>query len=75
MHGRVGYVYGSTRRWGMKYRFYMEVTDPRTGETVRCEWDGLTLLGAKQMYKATATKYAVNNYVAQVERFGWEEMK
>jgi hypothetical protein len=59
----------------MSYRFWIEVTEPKTGETVRCEWSGLTLTAAKQMYKATETKYAVNNYVAPVERFGWEEME
>lgn len=58
-----------------KYLFYIEVTEPKTGETVRCEWAGLTLNAAKQMYKATETKYVINNYVAPVERFGWEEMK
>ena len=59
----------------MTYRFWLEVTEPKTGETVRCEWSGLTLTVAKQMYKATGEKYAVNNYVAPIERFGWEEMK
>ena len=59
----------------MQYKFWLEVTDPKSGETVRCEWAGLTLTLAKQMYKATAEKYVINNYVAPVERFGWEEMK
>jgi hypothetical protein len=59
-----------------KYLFYVEVTEPKTGETVRCEWAGLTLALAKQMYKATNTNYSVYaNYVAPVERFGWEEMR
>lgn len=59
-----------------KYEFYIEVTEPKTGETVRCEWTGLTLALAKQMYKATQNNYSVyGNYLAPLERFGWEEMK
>lgn len=59
-----------------KYLFYVEVTEPKSGETVRCEWAGLTLALAKQMYKATNTNYSVySNYVAPVERCGWEEMR
>lgn len=59
-----------------KYLFYIEVTEPKTGETVRCEWTGLTQTVAKQMYKATENNYSVQaNYLAPLERFGWEEMK
>jgi hypothetical protein len=57
------------------YRFWLEATDPKSGETVRFEWDNLTMLEAKKMHKLTETKYAVNNYVAPIERYGWEEMK
>jgi hypothetical protein len=56
-----------------KYRFYTEVTDPETGNTVRVQWDNLTLLEAKKMYRLTADKGSV--HFAQAERFGWEEMK
>lgn len=59
----------------MAYRFYVEVTEPKTGETVRCEWAGLTMLAAKQMYKATEKNYTTHNHIAPLERFGWEEMK
>jgi len=59
-----------------RYKFWMEVTEPKTGETVRCEWANLTMLGAKQMYKTTERNYSVYaNYHAPLERFGWEEMK
>lgn len=57
------------------YRFYTEVTDPKSGETVRVEWDGLTLANAKKMYKLTEEHYAVKDYVATVERTGWELMR
>ena len=56
-----------------KYRFHTEVTDPETGNTVRVQWDNLTLLEAKTMYRLTADKGSVHH--AQVDRFGWEEMK
>lgn len=60
----------------MKYIFWLEVTEPKTGETVRCEWSGLTLTAAKQMYKATNTNYSVQAaYHAPLEQFGWKEMK
>lgn len=56
-----------------KYRFYIEVTDPETGNTVEVQWDNLTMLEAKTMYRLTADKGSV--HFAQAERFGWEEMK
>lgn len=59
----------------MKYLFWLEVTETLNGETVRLEWDGLTLAEAKLMNKLTLTRYGVKDYVAEVERFGWEEMK
>ena len=60
----------------MKYVFWLEVTETLNGETVRLEWDGLTLAEAEKMHKLTLTKYAPRNgYVAEVERFGWKEMK
>ena len=59
----------------MKYLFWLEVTETLNGETVRLEWDGLTLAEAKLMNKVTLTRYGVKDYVAEVERFGWEEMK
>lgn len=57
------------------YTFWLEVTDPKSGETVRFEWDNLTMLEAKKLNKLTDTKYVVNDYVATIERFGWKEMK
>lgn len=57
------------------YKFYLEVTDPKSGETVQLEWDGLTLLEAKKMHKLTEKRYAVTSYVAAMERFGWELMR
>jgi hypothetical protein len=58
------------------YKFWLEVTEPKSGETVRCEWANLTLLAAKQMHKTTEKNYSVYaNYLAPLERFGWEEMK
>jgi uncharacterized protein (DUF427 family) len=57
------------------YYFYLEVTDPKSGETVRVEWDGLTLAEAKKMNKLTEKRYAVTSYVAAMERFGWELMR
>lgn len=56
-----------------KYRFHTEVTDPETGNTVRVQWDNLTMLEAKTMYRLTADKGSI--YFAQAKRFGWEEMK
>lgn len=58
-----------------KYLFFIEVRPTEDAEVVRCEWTHLTLTVAKQMYKATGEKYAVNNYVAPLAMFGWEEMK
>ena len=55
------------------YRFYTEVTCPETGNTVRVQWDNLTLLEAKTMYRLTEYKGSVHH--AQVDTFGWEEMK
>lgn len=57
------------------YLFYLEVTDPLSGETVQVEWDGLTLLEAKKMHKLTEKRYAVTNYAAPIERYGWELMR
>ena len=59
----------------MKYLFWLEVAETLNGETVRLEWDGLTLAEAKLMNKLTRTRYGVKDYVAEVECFGWEEMK
>ena len=55
-----------------KYRFYIEVRPTEDAEEVRCEWTGLTLLAAKQMYKATDKNYSVQ--AAYLTRFGWGEM-
>ena len=55
-----------------KYRFYIEVRPTEDAEVVRCEWTGLTLLAAKQMYKATDKNYSVHG--AYLTRFGWGEM-
>ena len=61
----------------MKYLFSVEVTNPADDclESVRLEWDGLTLAEAKLMNKVTLTRYGVKDYVAKVECFGWKEMK
>jgi hypothetical protein len=74
--------YRTIDMWGAtlatsKYMFWLEVTDPKSGETVRLEWDCLTLAEAKKLTKLTETKYKYSgkNYVAQMERYGWEEMK
>jgi hypothetical protein len=59
-----------------KYSFFIEVRPTEDGETVRCEWTGLTLLAAKQMYKATDKNYSVQAaYLAPLAMFCWEEMK
>ena len=59
----------------MKYMFHVEVTETPDSEPVRLEWDGLTLAEAKLLNKLTHTRYRVNDGVAEVESFGWEEMK
>lgn len=56
-----------------KYTFVLEVTDPNNGETVKMQWDNLTLLEAKALHRVTANKGSI--YHAQAERFGWKEMK
>ena len=56
-----------------KYTFHTEVLDPQTNSTVRVQWDNLTLLEAKTMFRLTGDKGSI--YFAQAERFGWEEMK
>ena len=53
----------------------MDVTDPKSGETVQIEWDGLTLLEAKKMHSLTEKRYAVTNYAAPIESYGWELMR
>lgn len=57
------------------YKFHIDVTDPKSGETVQLEWDGLTLLEAKKMHKLTEKRYAVTNYAAPIESYGWELMR
>jgi len=57
------------------YKFFLEVTDLKSGETVQIEWDGLTLADAKKMHKLTEKRYAVTNYAAPIERYGWELMR
>lgn len=60
----------------LKYSFFIEVRPTEDAEVVRCEWTGLTLLAAKQMYKATENNYSVqSNYDTPLAMFGWEEMK
>ena len=54
------------------YLFYLEVTDPLSGETVHVERDGLTLLEAKKMHKLTEKRYS---RPAMVETYGWELMR
>ena len=59
-----------------KYSFFIEVRPTEDAEVVRCEWTGLTLTVAKQMYKATDKNYSVQAaYLAPLAMFGWEEMK
>lgn len=59
-----------------KYLFFVEVRPTEDAEVVRCEWDNLTMLAAKQMYKATTKNYSVQAaYYAPLAMFGWEEMK
>ena len=55
------------------YTFLLEVTCPNSGETVKMQWDNLTLLEAKALHKVTANKGSIYN--AQAEQFGWEEMQ
>jgi uncharacterized protein (DUF427 family) len=54
------------------YKFYLEVTDPLSGETVHVEWDGLTLAEAKKMHSLTEKRYS---RPAMVETYGWEVMR
>jgi hypothetical protein len=54
------------------YKFYLEVTDPLSGETVHVEWDGLTLAEAKKMHSLTDKRYS---RPSMVETFGWEVMR
>jgi len=54
------------------YKFYLEVTDPLSGETVHVEWDGLTLAEAKKMHRRTDKRYS---RPAMVETYGWEVMR
>ena len=57
------------------YKFHIDVTDPKSGETVQVQWDGLTLAEAKKMHKLTEKRYAVTNYAAPIESYGWGLMR
>ncbi len=54
------------------YKFYLEVTDPLSGETVHVEWDGLTLAEAKKMHSLTEKRYS---RPALLQTCGWEVMR
>ena len=55
-----------------KYTFHVEVTDPKTNNTVRVQWDNLTLTECRTRMHRLGEKGSI--YFAQIERFGWKEM-